>query len=90
MDICNYRLASLPKTSNKIIYIYRELQCIGEDLLLATPVCTPLSQHYDYALDKPPTILFRHQSGKLLYISTMFSILLIKNADTKISNQNKY
>jgi hypothetical protein len=28
-------------------------------------ICTPLSQEFDYALDRPPTILFRHERGPI-------------------------
>jgi len=39
--------------------------CGGGELQGQSPICTPLSQHYEYALDKPPTILFRHQQGPI-------------------------
>ena len=37
--------------------------CGGGELMGEVPLCTPLSQAFNYALDKPPTILFRHEQG---------------------------
>ena len=68
---------------------FRQLQCNGEDLLVGTPVCTPLSQHYDYALDKPPTILFRHQNGKQC-CNSRHNILKSTFWELWIDNYNNY
>ena len=43
--------------------IFRKLVCGGGELMGDIPTCNPLSQSFNYALDKPPTILFRHEQG---------------------------
>ncbi|XP_053201311.1 uncharacterized protein LOC128386317 isoform X2 [Panonychus citri] len=40
-------------------------KCVYGDWDGVKPVCYGLSQQHDYALEKPPTILFRHLSGPI-------------------------
>ncbi|GFT63537.1 sushi, von Willebrand factor type A, EGF and pentraxin domain-containing protein 1 [Trichonephila clavipes] len=40
-------------------------RCVGGQWTGTEPLCLGLSQEYDYALEKAPTILFRHQVGQI-------------------------
>ncbi|XP_035217316.1 sushi, von Willebrand factor type A, EGF and pentraxin domain-containing protein 1-like isoform X3 [Stegodyphus dumicola] len=40
-------------------------RCMGGQWTGSEPICLGLSQEYDYALEKAPTILFRHQIGQI-------------------------
>nr|XP_042910927.1 sushi, von Willebrand factor type A, EGF and pentraxin domain-containing protein 1 [Parasteatoda tepidariorum] len=40
-------------------------RCVGGQWTGSEPVCSGLSQEYDYALEKAPTILFRNQIGQI-------------------------
>ncbi|XP_023325982.1 complement receptor type 2 isoform X2 [Eurytemora carolleeae] len=48
----------------------RKLVCGGGELMGDIPTCNPLSQSFNYALDKPPTILFRHEQGPIAQTNT--------------------
>ncbi|XP_021948742.1 sushi, von Willebrand factor type A, EGF and pentraxin domain-containing protein 1 isoform X2 [Folsomia candida] len=41
-------------------------RCVSGQWLGITPKCEGLSQFYDYALGKPPTILFRYENGSII------------------------
>ncbi|XP_050718385.1 uncharacterized protein LOC126999691 isoform X2 [Eriocheir sinensis] len=40
-------------------------RCVNGQWSGAKPTCLALNREYDYALDKPPTILFRHKNGPI-------------------------
>ncbi|CAG0920180.1 unnamed protein product [Notodromas monacha] len=40
-------------------------KCVKGEWVGKPPTCLGLSQEYDYALERPPTILFRHQLGPI-------------------------
>ncbi|XP_012545704.3 uncharacterized protein LOC101741571 isoform X2 [Bombyx mori] len=40
-------------------------KCVGGDWNGAKPTCIGLNQQNDYAMEKPPTILFRHSQGPI-------------------------
>lgn len=41
------------------------VSCVNGKWNDSLPLCDGLSQQYDYALEKPPTILFRHSNGTI-------------------------
>jgi hypothetical protein len=43
----------------------RRRSCAGGRLDGEPARCAPLSQEFDYALDRPPTVLFRHERGPI-------------------------